>query len=144
MRKGNNVGRTMEKPVPPRFEEFGLTEIEYRRVPRLLRHLFCEKTYTRLGLIIAAVISLATFVGLLRKMESTLHGWYFGLPVGFVVFLMAAFLATVFIKFLVRSLSAFQGRLLGAVSESARRAVLYDDAMENYRKAMIKYESQYR
>lgn len=142
MRKGDSPA--MEKPVPPRFEEFGLTEIEYRKTPKLLRHVLCEKTCARLGLIIAAAAGAATFAGLLNKMESTLHGWYFGLPVGFVVFLMAAFLAPVFIRFPVRFLSALQERLSGAVSESARRAALYDDAMEDYRKAMIKYKSQYR
>jgi len=91
-----------------------------------------------------AVIGLAVFLAFFNKMDSALHGWFFGIPIGFVVFLMAAFLSAVFVKCLIGVLSALQRRLFGVLSNAARRAFLYDDAMEKHRKAMIVYESQYR
>lgn len=133
----------MERPQPPRLEDYGLTESQYGMVPKLLRHRLSENTYTHLGLIIGAAVALWSFIAFFNRMESALRGWYFGIPIGFVVFLMASFLGAVFVKFLVHGASAVQRRLIGAVSDTARRAFLYDDHKVKHQKELALFTKLY-
>lgn len=120
---------------PPRLEDFGLSAVEYDRVPRLLRDRVSERLHTRVAVALGAVIGLWTWWGVFMKTTTAVNGIFFGVLIGFVAFLLASFLGSMVIRFAIHGVSTLQRRIVGGRDQTARRAYGYDDALRGYRKA---------
>jgi hypothetical protein len=130
----------MEKPKLPTPEDFDLTEQDLRSVPKLLNQKLTREIHSRIGLGIGAILGLGSLWGMFVKTESIVYGAFFGVLVGFVVFLMVSFLGSLIVFFVANVISYFQRIFYGLFNETARRAYRYQAAHKAFDEAMFQYE----
>ena len=131
---------TMEKPTPPTLEEYGLTEQELLLVPKLLNQKITRALQLKIGLIGGIIFGLGSLWGMFLKTASMIHGAFFGILIGFVVFLMVSFLGSSMIVLIANVISFFQSLYYGRINIKTRRAYQYFDANRKYDKSMKHYE----
>ena len=130
----------MEKPIPPTLEEYGLTEQELCLVPKLLNQKITRTLQLKVGLFGGIILGLGSLWGLFLKTESVVHGAFFGVVIGFVVFLMVSFLGSSMVVLVANVISYFQSLYYGRFNAKTRRAYQYFDANREYDKLMKHYE----
>ncbi len=130
----------MQQPTPPRLEDFGLSEEEYRGAPRLLGDRLTHAADSRISMAIGAAVGLASVWGFLEKTDSVFSGLFFGVLIGIVVFLLASFFGGIFVRFLAKVLSGVQKRLIILFDSKARRAYEFDAAVERYEAERKSYD----
>tara|TARA_B100000315_G_C14229944_1_gene430449 strand:- start:54 stop:473 length:420 start_codon:yes stop_codon:yes gene_type:complete len=131
----------MQQPRAPRLEDFGLSKEEYAAIPRLFGDSFTEPANTKISAAIGTAVGLGAIWGFFGKTDSMFTGFFFGVLIGFVVFLLASFFGGVFVVFVVKILSVLQKYLMILVDKKARRAYRFDAAMDRYRAEMKAYEA---
>lgn len=94
----------------------------------------------RIGLAGGVFFGLFSLWGMFEKTDSFLYGAYFGLAIGFIVFLMVTFLGGVIVVLVANFISYLQMLYYGRFNENTRRAYQYFKANRNYDKAMKLYE----
>ena len=130
----------MEKPKPPILEDFDLTEDEISSVPRLLNQKLTREINSKVGLVLGLLVGIGALWGMFVKTASLAYGVFFGVLVGFVVFLMISFLGSLFIEIFVNLISFIQRIVYGRFDRKARRVYRFLDAQRNFDKAMLEYE----
>lgn len=130
----------MDKPKPPLLEEFGLTESDLRSVPKLLNQRVTRTLQLRIGFSGGVVLGLYSLWGMFVKTDSFLYGAYFGIVIGFIVFLMVTFLGGVVVVLVSNLISYLQMLYYGQFNENTRRAYQYFSANKDYDKSMKLYE----
>jgi len=119
--------------VMPLPEDFGLTEAT-ARPPKLISDLVGRSTASRLGVPLAVIAGIGLLVQLIAKTDNLGEGLAFGLPLGFVTFLIFAFVFPVFFALVVTWIAALQRYIYSTISNRAARAFLYHDALDAYYK----------
>ncbi len=133
----------MDKPIPPTLEDYGLTEHELRSVPKMLNQRITRALQLKFGFFGGIILGLGSVWGMFSKTDSIIHGAFFGVLIGFVVFLMVSFLGSSLVVLIADVVSYFQSLYFGHFNEKSRRAYQYFNANKEYDKSM-KYYERYR
>lgn len=131
---------TMDKPTPPKLEDYGLTDQDLRSVPQLLNQKITRSLQLRIGIILGVVLGLGSVLGMFIKTDSIIYGAFFGTLIGFVVFLMVTFLGGLVVVLIANTISYFQSLFYGRINKKTRQAYLYFKANRDYDKSMKAYE----
>ena len=130
----------MDKPIPPKPEDYGLTAQELRLIPKLLNQRITRTLQLKIGLIGGLVSGAGSLWGMFAKTESIIHGAFFGGVIGFIVFLMVSFLGSSLVVLITNVISYFQSLYFGRFNENTRLAYHYFNANKEYDKSMKLYE----
>jgi hypothetical protein len=130
----------MEKPIPPLIQDFDLTEQDLRLVPKPINQKITRTFQLQIGLSGGVFFGLFSLWGMFEKTDSLLYGAYFGLAIGFIVFLMVTFLGGVIVVLIANFISYLQMMYYGRFNEKTRRAYQYFSANKEYDIAMKLYE----
>ncbi|MEL0107448.1 MAG: hypothetical protein VW802_10930 [Rhodospirillaceae bacterium] len=131
---------TMEKPVPPKLSEFGLTEQDLRSAPKLLNQNLTRSLQLRIGFILGVVLGVGSLWGMFVKTDSFVYGVFFGSLIGFVVFLMVTFLSGAVVVLLANAISYIQSLYYGRFNEKTRQVYRYFNANKEFDRSMKVYE----
>ena len=122
----------MDQPKEPKLAEFGLTERDLGQVPQLLAERIDRVAVSRIGVGTATVIGVLSVWGMYEKTGSFLSGAFFGIIIGFVVFLLASSVVAYCIELSLMAVSIFQGRVISLYNKRAGRVYRYQSALRSY------------
>mgnify|MGYP006448561247 FL=1 len=131
----------MDQPRKPTLAEFGLTERDIGQVPQLLAERIDRVAVSRIGVGTAAVIGLLSVWGIYEKTGSFLSGAFFGIIIGFVVFLLASSVVAYCIELSLIAISILQGVVISRFNKRAGKVYRYQSALRSYGRENRKYRS---
>ncbi len=117
----------------PKPEDFGLTESE-AVTPKVLSDLVKPGTASRVGVPLAVAAGLGVVVQLIVETGTIGKGLAFGLPLGFVTYLIFSFVFPVIFALGVNMVSAIQRLALSGLSGRVRRAFEYKSALDAWKR----------
>jgi len=130
----------MEKPVKPTPEDFGVTAADIENVPTLFSLRYSRENYSAIGVGAGAVLGVLTIWGMYVKSQSLLVAAFFGIVIGFIIFLMMSAVGAVAVEVCIFVLSGLQRGAISLVNARAARVYRYQAARRRFEKATIKYE----
>jgi hypothetical protein len=113
----------------PKPEDFGLTESE-TVTPKLLSDMVKPGTASRVGVPLAVVAGVGVVIQLIGETGTIGKGLAFGLPLGFVTYLIFGFVFPVLFALAVNLISAIQRLALSGIDGRVRRAFEYKAALD--------------
>ena len=131
----------MDQPKEPTLAEFGLTERDLDLAPLLLAERIDRVAVSRIGVGVAAVIGLLSVWGIYEKTGSFLSGAFFGLLIGFVVFLIARSVVAYCIELSLLAISILQRRVISLFNKRAGKVYRYQSALRSCGRENRKYRS---
>ena len=131
----------MDEPKKPTLAEFGLKEQDLGPVPHLLAERIDRVTMSRIGVGVASIIGLLSIWGVYEKTGSFLSGAFFGVLMGFVVFLIASSVVAYCIELCLHALSKIQVIFISFFDKRAGAIYRYQSALRKYGRLHRKYRS---
>jgi hypothetical protein len=123
----------MDAPEPPRLEDFGLSQDEYLRMPRLLCDVVSGKGISHIGNGSGVVVGVFSLWEVFVRTDSFIAGALSGVLIGFVAFLLASFLGGVVAGWMVALISKTQKVFFPLLNAKTVQAFRYADALRDYR-----------
>ena len=131
----------MDQPKKPTLAEFGLTERDLGKVPQRLAERIDRVAVSRIGVGTATVIGALSVWGIYEKTGSFLSGAFFGVLIGFVVFLLASSVVAYCIELSLLAASFLQGVVISLFNKRAGKVYRYQSALRSYGRENRKYRS---
>lgn len=112
----------------PKPQDFGLTESE-AVTPKVLSDKVKPGTASRVGVPLAVIAGVGVVAQLINETDTIGKGLAFGLPLGFVTYLIFGFVFPVLFALAVNMISAIQRLALSGLDGRVRRAYRYKAAL---------------